>query len=73
MGLTVLDGFPAEVVEVDEKFGCQRCPLMQEYPYGETFEPECTANTLIRIPSIGTPPECPLRKKDVVVTLNTGR
>ena len=73
MELKVLDDFPATVVNVDEKWGCQHCPFMQEFPYGETFEPECTANTLIRVPSIGTPPECPLRKNDVVVTLNTGR
>lgn len=73
MGLRVLDDFPARVLRVEEKWGCMHCPFMQEFPYGETFEPECTVDTLIKVPSCGVPPECPLRKDDIVVSLDVGR
>ena len=71
--LSALNDFPKKVVSIRERLGCQDCPLMQEYPYGETFEPECTANSTINVPPAGTPPECPLRRTDIIITLDTGR
>lgn len=68
-----LADFPKEEIAVKEKHGCQICPFMQEFVYGEDFGPECSVNSTVRIPPHGTPPECPLRKFDIVVTLNTGR